>query len=212
MAEAACVCHGKFSYRDLVETNDPLLPEVQQEASRHLFTPESIAMFAAQLGFPRVVFEGTRLGRHALFVAGSEDLRARANAEIADSLLASRNGRVVLALLDLGERLIAEKRQRQAAEIDRAVLAQSRLDSKHECENALRTAEERLGALVTMDAALQEIHKEAERRAEGMVELTAAIEARDARIRELERTAEERLKALLETDAALRRERATREP
>ena len=52
---------------------------------------------------------------------------------------------------------------------------------------------------------------EAQRRADALAELTAAMKARDARMQELERTAEERLRALLETDAALRYERAVRE-
>jgi SAM-dependent methyltransferase len=210
MAEVACLPHRDLSYRDLLLSGGPALREIQQGYSRRLFTPESVAMFAARLQCQTILFEETRFGTRALFLAATGDLTARENPEIQDSLLASQNGRIVLALLALADNRNTEKRQRRAVEAERTALAESQLDLEESHREMLRIAAERLSVLNAADAELKAMYLEAQRRADALVELTAAIKARDARIQELERTAEERLRALLETDAALRRERAVR--
>ena len=211
MSEVACLPHSDLSYQELLLSGGPALREIQQERSRRLFTPESVAMFAARLQCQTILIEESPFGTRALFLAATEGLTARENTEVEGSLLASQNGRIVLALLALADDRNTEKRQRRTADADRRALAESQLELAESHREMLHIAAERLNALNAADAELKAIYVEAQRRADALAELTAAIKARDALIQELERTAEERLRALLETDAALRDERAVRE-
>ena len=116
------------NYTAMVEHHDAFLEQLKADEHLYLFSRDSVTAFFARLSVEHIAFEPAIFAHYDMFfVASRTPLGENTSASIESALLATPGGRMVLALMDLDERLQDNSRsaadlqaQLQAAEVDRA--------------------------------------------------------------------------------------------
>jgi SAM-dependent methyltransferase len=120
LIQTPCYPEGR-GYAEMVAGNDRFLEVLQPKEHLHLLSRSAIREFFRRLGVEHVAFEPALFAEYDMFlVAGRAPLATRTPAEIAQALAASPSGRVIQALVDLGEGLDELKRRYAESERDRA--------------------------------------------------------------------------------------------
>lgn len=117
-----------MQYPALIEDHNPFLDMLQADEHIYLFSRSSVTEMFRRLGVEHIAFEPAIFAHYDMFfVASRTPLVEYSLASIESALLATPGGRMVLALMDLDERLQDNSRstadlqaQLQAAEADRA--------------------------------------------------------------------------------------------
>jgi 2-polyprenyl-3-methyl-5-hydroxy-6-metoxy-1,4-benzoquinol methylase len=109
-----------MEFGDLVATNGAFLAQLKADEHLYLFTEESLRKLFSGLGAMHVRFEPAIFAQYDMFAVVSRTLLVPVpERERLTALMASREGRIVLALLDLREREIDVSEREAAANADR---------------------------------------------------------------------------------------------
>lgn len=108
-------------HEELVQSKGAFLDQLKADEHLYLFSERSAIELLNRLGAEHIRFEPAIFGKYDMFFAASRSpLRVRTPEEIESALLASPNGRLPLALLDLRERELDLTRKLQESDMDRA--------------------------------------------------------------------------------------------
>jgi 2-polyprenyl-3-methyl-5-hydroxy-6-metoxy-1,4-benzoquinol methylase len=96
-----------MDYMVLVETKGAFLEQLKADEHLYLFSDRSVTRLFQQLGAQHFQFEPAIFGHYDMFFAVSRaPLQVNASEQIESALLATPNGRLALALLDMDTRLL----------------------------------------------------------------------------------------------------------
>ncbi len=110
-----------ISYESLVATSHPFLSLLQPDEHLYHFSERSVTEFFKRLGVDHIQFESAIFAHYDMFLAVSRvPFRVNAPEQVEAALLATPNGRIALALLDLRERELDFQSKWSNAESDRA--------------------------------------------------------------------------------------------
>lgn len=110
-----------MNYSALIETNGPFLEQLKADEHLYLFTDHSAVRLFQQLGAEHIQFEPAIFGHYDMFFAVSRvPLQINTPEQTDAALLATPNGRLALAMLDLRERELDLTQKLQESESDRA--------------------------------------------------------------------------------------------
>lgn len=110
-----------MDYALLLESKDAFLDQLKADEHLYIFSEHSVTRLFQQLGAEHIQFEPAIFGHYDMFFVVSRLPLQINTPEQADSaLLATSNGRIALALLDLREREQQMTRKLQDSEVDRA--------------------------------------------------------------------------------------------
>lgn len=111
----------EMNYTALVATKARFLEMLIPEEHIYLLSDRSVTRMFQQLGAEHIQFEPAIFGHYDMFFAVSRvPLQARAPEQVDSALLATPNGRLTLAMLDLRERELDLTQKLQESESDRA--------------------------------------------------------------------------------------------
>ena len=109
------------NYTALVETKGAFLDQLKADEHLYLFSACSVTRLFQRLGAEYIQFEPAIFDQYDMFFAVSRaPLVSQTFAQMEAAILATPNGRLALALLDLRERELDLTRQMQESESDRA--------------------------------------------------------------------------------------------
>ena len=95
----------KMDYKALVDDNGAFLEQLKSDEHLYLFSKQSASLLFQQLGAEYIQFEPAIFSRYDMFFAISrEPFQIYDSEQIESTLLATPNGRIVLALLDMYSR------------------------------------------------------------------------------------------------------------
>jgi 2-polyprenyl-3-methyl-5-hydroxy-6-metoxy-1,4-benzoquinol methylase len=155
------------NYMDLMKNQAPFLQMLVPDEHIYLFSAGSVTRLFRQLGAEYIQFEPAIFGQYDMFFAVSRaPLVSQTFAQVEAAILATPNGRLALALLDLRERELDLTRQLQESESDRAA--------------RLEQIELRDEQIVSLTARLEESEADRAARLEQIVSLTARLEESEA--------------------------------
>lgn len=111
----------KMNYTALVETNARFLEMLIPEEHIYLFSDRSATRLFQQLGAEHIQFEPAIFGHYDMFFTVSKvPFQTNTSEQVDSALLATPNGRLALALLDLRTRELDLMQKLQESESDRA--------------------------------------------------------------------------------------------
>lgn len=109
-----------MSYNALIETNGSFLEQLKADEHLYLFTYHSAVRLFRQLGAEHIQFEPAIFGHYDMFFAVSRAPFQISSHELIESvLMATPNGRMALAMLDLRARELELTHRLQESEADR---------------------------------------------------------------------------------------------
>jgi SAM-dependent methyltransferase len=127
------------SWDAMVADDHPFLPLMRERGHLYLFSDTGLRCLLERVGIEHVVFEPAYFPAYDMFaVAGRQPLACPMPSAVVEALQATPDGRLVLALLDLDERLSRLQSRYLEAEQDRT----ARLAALHEYGARLAVAEE----------------------------------------------------------------------
>ena len=143
----------EMNYTALVKTNARFLEMLIPEEHIYLFSDRSATRLFQQLGAEHIQFEPAIFGHYDMFFTVSKvPFQTNTSEQVDSALLATPNGRLALASLDLRERELNLTRKLQESEADRAargeqIEALTRMPRESEADRAARGEQvEMLGA------------------------------------------------------------------
>jgi hypothetical protein len=105
----------------LRESNSPFLEQLKADEHLYLFSQRSIVKFFEKLGARYIAFEPAIFAHYDMFFAVSRiPIVTHGTDEVESGLLATPNGRIALALLDIRDREMDLVRKWESSEADRA--------------------------------------------------------------------------------------------
>jgi SAM-dependent methyltransferase len=190
------------SWDAMVADDHPFLPLMRERGHLYLFSDMSLRRLLTRVGIEHVVFEPAYFSAYDMFaVAGRQPLACPMPPAVLEALQATPDSRLVLALLDLDERLNGLQARYLEAEQDRA----ARLAALHEYGARLAVAEDEcLNLTQRLAAAEAERATYAEAMNEGGARLAASEADRVARLAVIQEQGE-RISVLGHELAGLRR-------
>jgi SAM-dependent methyltransferase len=108
-------------YEELVESRSPFLDQLKSDEHLYLFSERSVAELFHRIGEEHIQFEPAIFAHYDMFFAASRvPLQGNSSEQTEAALLATPNGRIALAMLDLRERELELARKLHESEEDRA--------------------------------------------------------------------------------------------
>ena len=124
LIQTPCFREG-ISHEAMAESKDRFLEMLIPEEHIYLFSERSVTEFFRRLGAEHIQFEPAIFAHYDMFFAVSRaPLQVNAPEQIESALLATPNGRLTLALLDLRERELTLSSRLNASEADRSARAE----------------------------------------------------------------------------------------
>ena len=110
-----------LSYEALIESKSPFLDQLKSDEHLYLFNKRSVTEFFARLGAEYIRFEPAIFSHYDMFfVVSRVPLQINTPEKVQSALLATPNGRLALALLDLRDRELDLIQKWEESESDRA--------------------------------------------------------------------------------------------
>jgi SAM-dependent methyltransferase len=153
--QTPCYREGK-TLEQMQAENDPFLQHLKPEQHLYLFSRSSIQLFFRNLGITHFSFEPAIFAIYDMAVVAGREALAPLPRERADRTLESRpDGRAVLALLDLDDKLRELDLRHQESEADRAARLESIYELHRHVDYLRRELDERERAIKELTANLQ---------------------------------------------------------
>jgi SAM-dependent methyltransferase len=166
-----------IDYQELADKQAPFLKMLIPDEHLFLFSKQSVERLLKQLGLQYIYYEPAIFSNYDMFlIAAKAPLQAHSTDQIESALLATPQGRLMLALLDLRDRELTLTKQLEESEHDRAARLEQIQTLTALLQETERDRTARLEQVQPLTTLLQETERDRTARLEQIQTLTALLQ------------------------------------